>query len=43
MQFIADLLKKMGKYITRDDLYTLTEAEVIKKIEDLVSESEETI
>lgn len=33
MQFIADILKKMGRYITIDDLYKLTEAEVINKIE----------
>ena len=39
MQFIADILKKMGKYITRDDLYTLTEAEVIEKIENCEDKS----
>lgn len=39
MQFIADILKKMGRYITRDDLYRLTEAEVINKIENCEDKS----
>lgn len=39
MQFIADILKRMGKYITRDDLYKLTEAEVINKIENCEDKS----
>ena len=35
MQFIADIVKKMSDegYITKKDLYTLSDAEVIKKIE----------
>lgn len=40
MQFLADTIKKMSEngYITRKDLYTLSEQEVITKIENCVDE-----
>lgn len=40
MQFLADTIKKMSEngYITKKDLYTLSEQEVITKIENCVDE-----
>lgn len=41
MQFLADILKKMAKknFITKKDLYTLSEKEIIKKIENCQDDS----